>query len=66
MNSAASPTARRPARAPRPSLSATVFRLTAVTLVAAVLVWSVLLINFLVDVAYQIVDPRLRRRAESA
>lgn len=34
--------------------------------IVLVLVWSVLLINFLVDVAYQIVDPRLRRRAESA
>ena len=47
MSDATSPTARRPVRAPRPSLSATVLRLTAVALVAAVLVWSVLLVDVL-------------------
>lgn len=34
--------------------------------IVLLLVWSVLLINFLVDITYQIVDPRLRRRAEAA
>lgn len=34
--------------------------------IVLLLVWSVLLINFLVDVAYQVLDPRLRRRAEAA
>jgi hypothetical protein len=45
VTSAVSPSAGRPARAPRPSLSATVLRLTAVALVAAVLVWSVLFVD---------------------
>ena len=35
------------ARVPRPSMSATVLRLAAVALVAAVLVWSVLFIDLL-------------------
>jgi len=35
------------ARAPRPSLSAAVLRLTAAALVAAVLVWSVLFVDLL-------------------
>lgn len=34
--------------------------------IVLLLVWSVLLINFVVDVAYQLVDPRLRRRGEPA
>lgn len=33
--------------------------------IVLLLVWAVLLINFLVDIAYQLLDPRLRRRAES-
>ncbi len=33
--------------------------------IVLLLVWSVLIINFLVDVAYQIIDPRLRRAAEA-
>ena len=41
------PTPRRSARAPRPSLSATVLRLTAAALVAAVLVWTVLFADLL-------------------
>ncbi|SHJ07964.1 peptide/nickel transport system permease protein [Tessaracoccus bendigoensis DSM 12906] len=32
--------------------------------IVLLLVWAVLLINFLVDVTYQLVDPRLRRRGE--
>ncbi|GAA3856826.1 ABC transporter permease [Tessaracoccus defluvii] len=34
--------------------------------IVLLLVWSVLVINFLVDVAYQLVDPRIRRRGEDA
>jgi hypothetical protein len=41
------PTARRAARARHASLSATVLRLTAVALVASVLVWSVLFADVL-------------------
>ena len=37
--------------------------LAVVQAVVLLLVWAVLLINFLVDVAYQVVDPRLRRTA---
>jgi len=33
--------------------------------IVLLLVWAVLVINFLVDVAYQVIDPRLRRRAEA-
>lgn len=51
---AAASTARRGGAVPRASLSATVFRLTAVALVAAVLVWSVLFVDL------------LRKRAEPA
>ncbi|HQD22231.1 MAG TPA: ABC transporter permease [Arachnia sp.] len=40
--------------------------LNVVQAIVLLLVWSVLLINFLVDVAYQLVDPRVRRRAEAA
>ena len=40
--------------------------LAVVQAVVLLLVWAVLLINFLVDVAYQLVDPRVRRRAEAA
>ncbi|MFT3886978.1 MAG: ABC transporter permease [Arachnia sp.] len=40
--------------------------LTVVQAIVLLLVWSVLLINFLVDVAYQLVDPRVRRRAEAS
>jgi hypothetical protein len=47
MSSSAAPTARRAARAPRASLSATVLRLATVALVAAVLVWSVLFVDLL-------------------
>jgi len=32
--------------------------------IVLLLVWSVLLMNFLVDITYQLVDPRLRRRGE--
>ena len=32
----------------------------------ALLVWAVLVINFLVDLAYQLVDPRLRRVKEAS
>lgn len=32
--------------------------------IVLLLVWSVLLINFLVDITYQLVDPRLRRQGE--
>ena len=39
--------------------------LAVVQAVVLLLVWAVLLINFLVDVAYQVVDPRLRRTAEA-
>jgi hypothetical protein len=42
-----SPAARRAAGVPRPSLSGTVLRLTAIALVAAVLVWSVLFVDVL-------------------
>ena len=38
---------RRSVRTPRPSLSATVLRMTAVALVAALLVWSVLFVDLL-------------------
>ena len=47
MTSPAAPSAPRSARAPRPSLSATVLRMTAVALVAALLVWSVLFVDLL-------------------
>ena len=50
MTMSSSPTAPSPprsARVPRPSLSATVLRLAAVALVAAVLVWSVLFVDLL-------------------
>ncbi len=40
--------------------------LNIVQAIILLLVWSVLLINFLVDVAYQLVDPRVRRRAEAS
>ena len=33
--------------------------------IVLLLVWAVLVINFLVDIAYQIIDPRLRRSGES-
>jgi peptide/nickel transport system permease protein len=39
--------------------------LNVVQAIVLLLVWSVLVINFLVDVAYQLVDPRIRRRAEA-
>ena len=47
MTSPTAPIARRAVPAPRPSLSATVLRLAAVALVAAVLIWSVLFANLL-------------------
>lgn len=37
--------------------------LVVVQAIVLLLVWAVLLINFLVDVAYQLIDPRLRRGA---
>ena len=46
MSSAVSRTAR-PARAARPSLSRTMFRIASVALVAAVLIWSVLFVDVL-------------------
>lgn len=39
--------------------------LAVVQAIVLLLVWSVLVINFLVDVAYQLIDPRLRRVAEA-
>lgn len=39
--------------------------LAVVQAIVLLLVWSVLVINFLVDVAYQLIDPRLRRAAEA-
>lgn len=33
--------------------------------IVLLLVWAVLVINFLVDIAYQLIDPRLRRTAET-
>ncbi|MDO5678070.1 MAG: ABC transporter permease [Propionibacteriaceae bacterium] len=39
--------------------------LAVVQAIVLLLVWSVLIINFLVDVAYQLIDPRLRRAAEA-
>ncbi len=33
--------------------------------IVLLLVWAVLAINFLVDIAYQIIDPRLRRSGEA-
>ena len=47
MTSPGAPSARRSVRVPRPSLSATVLRMTAVALVAALLVWSVLFVDLL-------------------
>ena len=47
MRSPTAPAPRRSARAPRPSLSATVLRLTAAALVAAVLAWTVLFADLL-------------------
>ena len=47
MTSPGAPSARRSVRVPRPSLSATVLRMTAVALVAAVLIWSVLFVDLL-------------------
>ncbi|MHA7860154.1 ABC transporter permease [Tessaracoccus sp. Y36] len=40
--------------------------LAVVQAIVLLLVWSVLVINFLVDVAYQLIDPRLRRAADAA
>uniref|UniRef100_UPI003873AC61 ABC transporter permease n=1 Tax=Tessaracoccus caeni TaxID=3031239 RepID=UPI003873AC61 len=34
--------------------------------IVLVLVWAVLVINFLVDLAYQVIDPRLRRAREAS
>lgn len=45
MSKTGAPTTRQTARASRPSLTATVLRLTAVALVAAVIVWSVLFVD---------------------
>lgn len=39
--------------------------LAVVQAIVLLLVWSVLILNFLVDVAYQLIDPRLRRVAEA-
>ncbi|WP_218975467.1 ABC transporter permease [Tessaracoccus massiliensis] len=39
--------------------------LAVVQAIVLLLVWSVLVINFLVDVAYQLIDPRLRRVADA-
>ena len=39
--------------------------LAVVQAIVLLLVWAVLLINFLVDVTYQLVDPRLRRAGET-
>lgn len=39
--------------------------LAVVQAIVLLLVWSVLIINFLVDVAYQLIDPRLRRAGEA-
>ena len=47
MTSPGAPSPRRSVRAPRPSLSATVLRMTAVALVAALLVWSALFVDVL-------------------
>ena len=47
MTSPGAQSPRRSVRAPRPSLSATVLRMTAVALVAALLVWSVLFVDLL-------------------
>ncbi len=49
MSSPAAPAPRPVRRAARPSLSAAVFRLTAAALVAAVLVWSVLFADTLLE-----------------